>query len=102
MPRSPLRPGAGGVTPKPVDVTTHNGEPNGCREVPCGQARVVSHPNRLTSQHITVRRADAEKSPAARRGWCHTQIGLMPQHIALYRSAAEKRTIKRSDPTPRY
>jgi hypothetical protein len=27
---------------------------------------------------------------------------LMPQHITLYRSAAEKRTIKRSDPTPRY
>jgi hypothetical protein len=26
----------------------------------------------------------------------------MPQHIAIYRSVAEKRTIKRVDPTPRY
>jgi hypothetical protein len=34
---------------------------------------VLSHPNRLT-----------------------------PQHIALYRSAAEKRTIKQSDSTPQH
>ena len=27
---------------------------------------------------------------------------LMAQHLAHYRSAAEKRTIKRSDPMPRY
>jgi hypothetical protein len=27
---------------------------------------------------------------------------LRPQHIALYRSAADKRTIKQSDSAPRY
>jgi hypothetical protein len=40
---------------------------------PCGPLTVVSHPNRL-----------------------------MPQHITLYRSAAEKRTIERRDSTPRH
>jgi hypothetical protein len=64
--------GNGRATPKPVDVTTHNGGAKGSRG-PRGLATVVSQPNRLK-----------------------------PQHIALYRSAAEKRTINNSDSMPRH
>jgi hypothetical protein len=63
---------------------------------------LVSHPNRLMSQHITVSRTDACEGFCGLVPVVSHPNRLMPQHIALYRSAAEKRTIKRSDPTPRY
>jgi hypothetical protein len=56
----------------------------------------------LTSQHITVHQADAAGISRTLVTLASHPNRLMPQHITLYRSAAEKRTIKQSDSTPRY
>lgn len=90
-----------GVTPKSVDVTTHNGEPSEYRGRSSDTATVAPHRNRLTSQHIMVDQRDAA-GPAAWRRWVSQPNRLKPQRVALYRSAAEKRTIKHSDSTPRH
>ena len=94
-----------GVTTKSVEATTHNGEPS---QKPyafpdCG-VPLTSHPKRLASQHIVVVAywMGGEPGGAALAAALSQPKRLRPQHIALYRSVAGKRTIKQRDSTPRH